>query len=458
MKKAFYLLTIFLLLLLMLSGCRAIKSSKVNRDFAALPKERQVVVYPSTQEINAATLIGSIVVRASNASIPSCGHDEALALARERAREMGGNAMTMYRHVDGVCCRFLSNVYWVDEQVDFGNVEVNEEELKAYFDKNVPEDADSIEGIWRDLRTDERVAIYEDKENPDRDYVGVIFSDNLLNLKKGDVKFKINYSNARDLFLVSALTEKRLEALGNLSLESPLQLLLRSSRAVNDKDYSVSYLRQYPGKTGFGIGTGFFVGEEGYIVTAYHVVEGVQKIMVTTSEGVEVEAELIKSLKQLDAALLKVDIKAPATLAVAKPGTVAVGNEVFTVGFPDPNSLGYEKKYNAGSISAMTGFEDEASTMQVSIPLHGGNSGGPVVNNSGEVVGIVQSKSLEENNQNLAWVLNTDYIQPILPFDKMGKLTPTSSHEEAIGRTKKAVVLIKVEGISKKKKIKIKKK
>lgn len=72
--------------------------------------------------------------------------------------------------------------------------------------------------------------------------------------------------------------------------------------------------------------------------------------------------------------------------------TVGLGTEVFTIGFPQPELMGVEPKLSTGVISATSGIQDDTRTYQISVPVQAGNSGGPLIDNEGRVVGIVASK------------------------------------------------------------------
>ncbi len=86
-------------------------------------------------------------------------------------------------------------------------------------------------------------------------------------------------------------------------------------------------------------------------------------------------------------ALLKVEGKFPA-LPVASSKAVKLGQTVFTIGFPNVRLQGVEPKLTKGEISSLTGIQDETDCFQISVPLQHGNSGGPLVDLQGNVVGI----------------------------------------------------------------------
>jgi serine protease Do len=140
-----------------------------------------------------------------------------------------------------------------------------------------------------------------------------------------------------------------------------------------------------------GMGTGVVIDERGYIITNFHVVEGVQKIEVTLADGAEYVAKLIASDSTADLAVIK--INAQSKLPVVPIGTssdLMVGESVIAVG----NAYGYENTVTDGIVSALhrsvqvsdaQGYED---LIQVSAAINPGNSGGPLLNIDGEMIGI----------------------------------------------------------------------
>ena len=137
-------------------------------------------------------------------------------------------------------------------------------------------------------------------------------------------------------------------------------------------------------------GTGFFITNDGYILTNHHVVEGASNVSIKAEKG-ELSAKIIKVDKQNDLAVLKVDGKF-AALPVVSSRKVGLGDEVFTIGFPQIGLQGVSAKYTKGDISSLTGIKDDPRNFQISVPIQPGNSGGPLVNEYGNVVGIVVAR------------------------------------------------------------------
>ncbi|HTV40433.1 MAG TPA: trypsin-like peptidase domain-containing protein [Candidatus Sulfotelmatobacter sp.] len=137
-------------------------------------------------------------------------------------------------------------------------------------------------------------------------------------------------------------------------------------------------------------GTGFFITDDGYLITNNHVVKNANKVRLLTTAGT-IDAKVVQVDQANDIALLKADGQF-AALPVAPSRTVALGNTVATVGFPDPELQGFSPKLAKGEISSLSGAADDARYFQISVPVQPGNSGGALVDEYGNVVGIVAAK------------------------------------------------------------------
>ena len=139
---------------------------------------------------------------------------------------------------------------------------------------------------------------------------------------------------------------------------------------------------------GQGLGSGFIISEDGQIVTNHHVVAGAEKVTVKLADGRKFEAEVLGSDPMTDIALLKVeaDVDLP-TVDFGRSDTLRVGDEVVAVG----NPFGLGGTVTSGIVSALSRdirsgpFDD---FIQTDAAINRGNSGGPLFNNEGDVVGV----------------------------------------------------------------------
>ena len=137
-------------------------------------------------------------------------------------------------------------------------------------------------------------------------------------------------------------------------------------------------------------GTGFFITEDGYLITNEHVAGAGAKVSVVTESGVS-SAKVVKVDATTDLALLKVEGKFGALPVVSSRG-VRLGATVATVGFPNTGLQGFSPKLAKGEIAGLAGAHDEARYFQISTPIQPGNSGGALVDERGNVVGVVVAR------------------------------------------------------------------
>lgn len=172
-----------------------------------------------------------------------------------------------------------------------------------------------------------------------------------------------------------------------------------------------------------GNGSGFFINEKGYIATNYHVVEEANAIQVEYfQKGVKniFSAKVIVTDKQNDLAIIQVDdpkFKTLPTIPYVFSSTIKdVGSEVFALGYPMAQVMGDEIKFTDGKISSKTGIEGDITVYQISVPIQPGNSGGPLFDNKGNLVGITSSGLNKEyfNSENVNYAIKTTYLKNLI--------------------------------------------
>ena len=156
-------------------------------------------------------------------------------------------------------------------------------------------------------------------------------------------------------------------------------------------------------------GSGFFI-DKGMVVTNYHVIKGASKIQVTTKENVTYDVQKIIGYdEKLDLAVLQIAAEKNKSLSLYE-GEVSVGEESYALGSP----LGLTGTMTSGMISSASRYLDDVpdvNYIQTSAPLSHGNSGGPLVNSYGEVVGI--NTLCYEAGQNLNFAINIKELQKV---------------------------------------------
>jgi TPR repeat protein len=137
-------------------------------------------------------------------------------------------------------------------------------------------------------------------------------------------------------------------------------------------------------------GSGFFITEDGYLITNEHVAGKGAQVRLLTAAGI-ISAKVMKVDAANDLALLKAEGKF-ASLPVATSRPVKLGGTVATVGFPNVDLQGFAPKFARGEIGSLSGPQDDARYFQISVPVQPGNSGGALVDERGNVVGVVCAK------------------------------------------------------------------
>ena len=167
--------------------------------------------------------------------------------------------------------------------------------------------------------------------------------------------------------------------------------------------------------TGAAAGSGFVITEDGYILTNYHVIDGANSIKVTFDNGKEYTATYVGGEEKNDIAVIKVDATGLTPVVIGKSSDMLVGEQVTTIGNP-LGELTFSE--STGIISAL----DRAITMsdgrqmnmiQTDCAINSGNSGGPLFNSHGEVIGIVSAKYSSGSNSSSASVEGLGFAIPM---------------------------------------------
>ena len=165
-----------------------------------------------------------------------------------------------------------------------------------------------------------------------------------------------------------------------------------------------------------GSGSGFIISDDGYILTNYHVIEGVEgngnDVQVITYDGTEYPATIIGHDEDHDVALLKIEATGLNAAILGDSDAMLVGENVYVVGNPT-GELEYSmtegivsaKDREITAANSSTGRTETISVFQTTAAINGGNSGGPVYNSRGEVIGIVVAKRISTDIEGLAFAI-----------------------------------------------------
>lgn len=204
-----------------------------------------------------------------------------------------------------------------------------------------------------------------------------------------------------------------------------------------DKDPD-QYIKLYPSLVGnqdseptSWSGSGFAL-KDGYVVTNFHVVDGAKSIRIKGIKGnldKSYEATIIGTDKANDLALLKISDTGFTGFGAIPysilSSTVDVGEDIFVLGYPLTATMGDEIKLTTGIISSKTGYQGDVSLYQISAPIQPGNSGGPLFNKKGNVVGIVSAK--HAGAENVGYAIKSTYLRNLIESCASSSIIPTSN-------------------------------
>ena len=166
-------------------------------------------------------------------------------------------------------------------------------------------------------------------------------------------------------------------------------------------------------------GTGFLIDTKGLMITNAHVVKNSKNIFVQNNKGDQFKAFVVRLDVPRDVAIIKIDddrFKSFASLPYSiRKTTSDIAEPVFTLGYPRDEIV-----YGEGYLSASTGFNGDTLSCQISIPANPGNSGGPIFNHNGEVIGILSAKETE--TEGAVFAVQSKYIYQVLEELKKSSL------------------------------------
>jgi serine protease Do len=140
-------------------------------------------------------------------------------------------------------------------------------------------------------------------------------------------------------------------------------------------------------------GTGFLIDGKGYLVTSAHVVSKADSVYIINNKGEYFKARTIHVNDKTDIAILKIiDTRFEPVERLPygiRKGKADLGEQIFTLGYPRTEIV-----YNEGYLSAKTGFDGDTIAYQIAISANPGNSGGPIFNHSGEIIGVLSGKQI----------------------------------------------------------------
>lgn len=309
----------------------------------------------------------------------------------------------------------------------------SDEWAKSYFDNAK---LDKIEGFWQssdglkyavkkyysDNSNSESISAYESY----RIYVSEANNSNGIWIK-GDIRGSIQKTSTQLVYSIEYTTCDFPDYFQELAfgiLESPslLSFTLQNGRKIllvklypktsNSETFSSSNNEK-------SSGTGFAISTNGYIVTNHHVIDKAKSIEVKGVNGnssKKLNAELVVSDEKNDLAIIKINDPLFSSLGsipyTVRQGVADVGESVFVLGYPLTSSMGEEVKLTNGIVSSKTGFQGDISTYQISAPVQPGNSGGPLFDKNGNLIGVVNAKHTMA--ENAGYAIKFNYVKNLI--------------------------------------------
>ncbi len=354
----------------------------------------------------------------------SCNHDEFQFIAKRNIWPnsfIQQNVIASCKKLFGVS-KYYSSYYRLNLPSEITNwTEVN---LKDYFKKN---GIDEIEGIYEE--------IIPDSDNP-KQKLGLIKLDSTYNLiyldgaknyedwQEGELKAQLIETSANNLFKVKWRVQKTKSI-----LEYYIGFKPSSMELVISEKTKQDYLKLFPsasdniknrGSQISSSGTGFCISSKGIIITNYHVVENAKTIKVrgvNSNYSRTFNAKVLISDKNNDLSIIQIDDKDFNSIKGSIPYSIKteiskVGESTFVLGYPLRATMGDEIKLTNGIISSLTGFQGEVNSYQISAPIQPGNSGGPLIDSKGNVIGIINAKHL--GAENVSYAIKSNYLKNLI--------------------------------------------
>lgn len=323
-----------------------------------------------------------------------------------------------------------------------------EETIRAYLTTS---QLDPIEGIYNSYQ-DTGMAYYKfGIINRNGKFKAIIIESSQRSWKPGEVKATFEPSSMRGLYAVKwfMADKTHYETFGTIESVGLLSIELKNPQTGEKRqDRFVKMFPPVSGETatkpeGSSVaGSGFFVSTSGIIATNAHVVEAAKSIEVTISNEVGsfvYKARVLLADGKNDVALIQIDDDRFKSLTSIPYGFVEkadAGERVFTIGYPLNDVMGNNYKVADGIISSKSGVADDVRYFQISVPLQPGNSGGPLFNKDGNIIGLASAKlnsaAVGAEIENVNYAIKASYL--ISLYNMLPNLAKLSSSSQVAAK------------------------
>lgn len=204
------------------------------------------------------------------------------------------------------------------------------------------------------------------------------------------------------------------------ALKGEISQIKRSQNTLIRNINSTNAIKSNVTPAKFG-GTGFAIASNGYILTNYHVIKDADSLYIQNSKGYSFKVKAYYTDPVNDIAILKISDDTFTNLGSLpysiKKSTTSIGEPVYTLGYPKDDVV-----LGDGYVSSKTGMNGDSIAYQVAIPVNPGNSGGPLLDNNGNIVGVINGK--ESKTDGAAFAVKSKYIMEALnaiPQDSLSR-------------------------------------
>ena len=297
-------------------------------------------------------------------------------------------------------------------------------------------------------------------QKPDKEFLGKEFREYYIDIDRSSGLIKVVYYYTPEAFRkkIKSMEENGFETEGlrplvitpykislidddkilGLSVSSFLNeeitVDIRNNKAdFRDLNSSFSYeifcsSRKKDSQDGSGIkkvkssGSGFFINNKGYFITNNHVVDGCTESKITFKKET-VNAELIATDQSLDLALLKVNVRPKDFLNLSSDPPEKL-QKIYVAGYPFGKGLSDDLKFTQGIISSVKGFADNSNQIQIDAAINSGNSGGPIVNEDGDLIAVAVSGLDKSASEGIGFGIKANSVINFLEVNNVKYSTP----------------------------------
>tara|TARA_X000000950_G_C13878880_1_gene646010 strand:+ start:786 stop:2321 length:1536 start_codon:yes stop_codon:yes gene_type:complete len=396
--------------------------------------------------------------------------------------DMSGTTRDLQRAGERIIDKVTSNYKFMENMTpslpdfsfDLSKYNIDEINIKAFRDFYDKNGVDHIEGIWGMTQAkddlDYKLGIIYNEDTFKYDFI-IIESSNVLWMG-GEIKGNAETAASEEILTLNWYGyDKRPENIKKVIATAENSNIIKFNLGEGDDISENMLYRIYPKldskkssnsrkKSGSweGNGSGIIISKSGFIVTNHHVIEDADEIEVEFILNEEIQkfnAELVQVDKVNDLAIIKIfDMNFDGVDEPPynfKTRTSDVGTKVYAFGYPMAlTAMGKEIKITDGIISSKSGFDGDITTYQITAPIQGGNSGGPLFDEKGNLLGINSSGIRKDLADNVGYTIKSSYVLNLIDVMPKSIDLPSNTKLESLPLTEqikeisKYVVLIKV--------------